>query len=404
MDVVVGNLQPEDAQQEARLRAQAFEPNLGPYYDPNRPSASGDRVHVAKAGTKIVATVTVLPLGQWFGGVALPMGGVAGVAVAPEARGHGLARRLLSDALAAMRDRGEVVSALYPTTSALYRSMGYEYGGRWERLAIDVRDLALRTSAQSGPRSGLSVEELGPGELSRIRPLYDRLAARTNGWVARSDLAWERLDYFLNPTTSNSFGYVITEGANVVAGLTISNRQSDNRHMFDVDIGGPFAMDNASFDAALALVGGLSTTAERAILNLPVETAAIHLPHGILSHAESWQWMFRLVDVGEALRRRGYNPNVTTRFSFDLVDETAPWNTGAWNVDIGGGTANVDRGTTSGPARVSLDVQTLSCLFTGYVSPWDLATAGRLPGADSAMLDALTAAFFGLPPRMVDYF
>lgn len=412
MDVEIGLLRQDEAMADARLRAQAFEPGLGPYYDPDRPTAGLDRTHVGRSGSKLVGTLNVLPLRQWFGGRALPMGGVAGVAVAPEVRGQGLAKRLMSDALVAMRDRGEVISALYPTTSSLYRSMGYEFGGRWELTTVDVRDLATISRGSSAPRSRPLVEALKPGELQRMRPLYDRIAAESNGWLDRTEIVWDRLDHVLNPDKFNSFGYVLTEDDQVVAGLTVAHRPSDNRHMFNVEIGGPFAASTDAFHAAMDLVAGLGTTAERATIGLPVETAALHLPGGILEHAESWLWMFRLVDVGEALRLRGYNPNVSARFSFELVDETAPWNAGRWHVEIADGSARIEHdpataATHSGvPDGVHpvLDVQTLSSLFTGFMSPWEAAAAGRVQGADGAFLQAVAAAFAGQAPRLVDYF
>jgi predicted acetyltransferase len=310
------------------------------------------------------------------------------------------------ESLAAMRDRGEIISALYPTASALYRSVGYEFGGRWERTWVDTSHLALLSSTRKTPNADLHVEALEPGGLQRMRPLYDRLAADSHGWLDRSELFWDRLNFYENPSKSNSFGYVITDGGEVVAGLTVAHRSSQNRHMFDVEIGGPFAGSTAAFDAAIDLIAGLGTTAERASLGLPVEAAALHLPGAILDHADSWLWMFRLVDVKAAIEARGYSPHLTTTWRFNLVDDTAPWNSGSWEVGIDAGRATAEHRAPQTDDRVvlTIDVQTLACLFTGFISPWDLATAGRLPGAESDLLHVLDAAFFGRPPRLVDFF
>jgi predicted acetyltransferase len=406
MDVSTGLLQPDEAEADARLRAQAFQHSLGPYYDPETPVVSGDRVHVARSASKIVGTATVLPLGQWFGGVALPMGGVAGVAVAPEVRGHGVARRLMTEALEAMRDRGEMISALYPTASPLYRSVGYEFGGRWERTTVNVSQLALLAARRPKADAGLEVEALAPGGLQRLRPLYDRLAEQSNGWLARSDLFWDRMNFHQNSTKSNTFGYAITDGGVVVGGLTVAHRPSENRYMFDVDIDGPFALSTSAFDVAIDLIAGLGATAERASLGMPVETAAIHLPGGILEHRESWLWMFRLVDVGAALATRGYNPTVSATLRFNLADQSAPWNNGSWELSVAGGRATAEQRSAQRDNAVglNLDVQTLASVFTGFISPWDLATAGRLRGADVDTLHVLDALFYGRPPRLVDFF
>ncbi|MGI9595550.1 MAG: GNAT family N-acetyltransferase [Acidimicrobiales bacterium] len=415
MDVVIDRLQPEDVEQEARLRALAFQRDLGPYYDPDRPSVDRNRVHVAKAGGKVVAAVSVLPFGQWFGGAALAMGGVAGVAVAPEARGHGLARRLMNDAVTAMHERGEIISSLYPTTSTLYRASGYEFAGRWERTRVEISELA-RLPAPTRPVSGrrLTVEALPAGQLQRMRPLYDALAATTNGWLARTDLFWDRLNYFMNPDKTNTYGYVILADdedepvGKVVGGLTIGHTAGRHQLKYDLEVGGPFATDGDVLASALRLVADHGTTADRATLSLPVETLATALPGAVLDHRDSWLWMLRLIDVGPALTTRGYNPNVTARVRFDLSDDLAPWNRGRWAIDVADGRATVDgpSGTTSSGAGsvVELDIQTLSCLFTGFVGPWDLARAGRLPAADRPTLEALAAIFAGPPPRLVDFF
>src|SRR5687768_10513571 len=63
---------------------------------------------------------------QWFGGRAVATCGVAGVAVAPELRGKGLARQVLTRLLADARDRGAAISTLFPTVPFPYRRLGWE--------------------------------------------------------------------------------------------------------------------------------------------------------------------------------------------------------------------------------------------------------------------------------------
>ena len=124
MQVTYGHRRPEEHLRHALLASQAF--LVRPRdFDPEQPQVDDERVHVARLDGQLAACLTVLPFGQWFGGRRVPTGGVASVAVAPELRGRGVARALLSQALVAMRERGEVLSGLYPTTARLYRSMGW---------------------------------------------------------------------------------------------------------------------------------------------------------------------------------------------------------------------------------------------------------------------------------------
>ncbi len=68
---------------------------------------------------RLVAQTRSLPFGQFFGGRSVPMGGLSAVAVAPDARGRGCASRVVHAALRAMRERGEVISSLFPATTTL---------------------------------------------------------------------------------------------------------------------------------------------------------------------------------------------------------------------------------------------------------------------------------------------
>lgn len=412
MDLTIGNLAPDELEQDARLRSQAFSVDLGPY-DPKRPPVPLDRVHVARAGDRIVGTVTVFPFGQWFGGRSVPMGGVAGVAIAPEARGQGLAGKLLEESIAAMRDRGEAISALYPTAPNLYRSMGYEVAGRYERTTVDITTIAEVGRGDRGlPSSERSVSlhtrPLRSGEVRLIRPVYDRLASESNGWLDRSDLFWDRLDYDVDPDRRNSFGYLLVDDDDVAhAGLTVSHRQGDAPLKFGLDVGGPFATSPEALERALALVAAMGTTADRATVSLPVESLGHSVPAAYLQHQDSWLWMLRIVDVDRAMTLRGYNPAIIGEMQFTVADRYGPWNNGRWSLAVSDGRATVAKLSNEPSANegtLVMDIQTLSCLYTGFVSPVELARAGRLPGADPAALATLASIFCGGPPRVVDFF
>ncbi len=88
---------------------------------------------------------------QFFGGNAVPMGGIASVAVAPHARGRGAAGAMLDASLIAMREQGVSISALYPYVTAPYRKRGWERAGIREEAVIPLAALATT------PRSNIEV-------------------------------------------------------------------------------------------------------------------------------------------------------------------------------------------------------------------------------------------------------
>ena len=69
----------------------------------------------AFAGHELAGVATVRAFRSWFGGDAVPIAGIAAVAVRPEHRGAGLLAPLFAALLADARDRGAVVSTLFPT-------------------------------------------------------------------------------------------------------------------------------------------------------------------------------------------------------------------------------------------------------------------------------------------------
>ena len=80
-------------------------------------------------GGRLVGTALYHDMRQWWHGRAVPMAGVAGVKVAPEYRGQGVGRALMTALTELMAERGYPLSVLYPATMTIYRSLGWEIAG-----------------------------------------------------------------------------------------------------------------------------------------------------------------------------------------------------------------------------------------------------------------------------------
>ena len=72
---------------------------------------------------------------QYWLGQPVKMAGVASVKVAPEHRGRGIGRTLMTEALNLIAERGYPLSALYPATTPIYRSLGWELAGGKHRFS-----------------------------------------------------------------------------------------------------------------------------------------------------------------------------------------------------------------------------------------------------------------------------
>jgi predicted N-acetyltransferase YhbS len=105
-------------------------------------AAAAGRYFAAFDGPQPVAVATFHDMRQWWHGRAVRMAGVGGVKVAPEQRGRGTGRALVTELLRVIADRGYPLSVLYPATAPLYRSLGWELAGGLYRAVIPARSLA----------------------------------------------------------------------------------------------------------------------------------------------------------------------------------------------------------------------------------------------------------------------
>jgi predicted acetyltransferase len=167
------------------VRAQAF---AVPESDRERWTSLVDPAWMTTAflGDRVVGSLNVIPMGQWFGGRSVPMGGVATVVVRPEHRGEGIAARLLARALERMRDEGILVSTLHPATTRVYRASGWEIGGDLARHKVATRALERLPRGDSE-----RVRRLTRDEWPLVQQCYDAVAPAHAGWLDRSEWWWK---------------------------------------------------------------------------------------------------------------------------------------------------------------------------------------------------------------------
>jgi predicted amidohydrolase YtcJ/predicted N-acetyltransferase YhbS len=130
-----------DGDQEARSELARLAFGRGDPFDTDRPPSPIDHEVAAYDGHRLIGAATFHDGGQWWGGQSVAMAGLASVCVAADHRGQNLARSLVTEALRRSHIRGDAVSALYPTTATLYRSLGYEIAGWWTLTDVPISDL-----------------------------------------------------------------------------------------------------------------------------------------------------------------------------------------------------------------------------------------------------------------------
>ena len=111
---------------------------------------------------------------QYWAGRPVGCAGVAAVKVAPEYRGRGIGRRLMTELLDLIAARGYPLSALYPATMPIYRSLGWELAGAKHRFTVPARSLLALLEPDAAARGAgaghqdVAVRRVGPADAARV--------------------------------------------------------------------------------------------------------------------------------------------------------------------------------------------------------------------------------------------
>lgn len=327
---------------------------------------------------------------QWWGGRLLDAADVAGVAVAAEARGRGVARQLIGRLLEHARERGAAVSTLYPSISTVYRAVGYATVGRVS--TFDVPSAALPHGRVA---DDLVVREGTEADLPGVRALYRRIAMANNGMLSRDTARFGTAGDAPRELT------VVQAGADIV-GYCTWRRGARWGKGTALTVSDVLAVTPAAARALVTVLHSWHTVVPTIRLRwlggdlladvVPLELGEIH---------RTQSWMHRPVDLVAAVTARGWPVGARGRAVFGVEDTLAPWNTGTWSLDVGDGAGELKR--TTDETSVQLTVAGFASLYCGVSTVGALRLAGHVSGDhdDAAALDVLATS---APPRLLDTF
>ncbi|MEU4192290.1 GNAT family N-acetyltransferase [Kribbella sp. NPDC026611] len=333
-------------------------------------------------GDELVAAARIWPFEQWWHGRRVQLGGVAGVVVAPEYRGRGVASLLMRAVLQRCVDKGYPLTALYPATTVLYRHLGYEFAGHRYKFSFQAAD--LRTLGGKGT----AIRKAGPGDAE----LFLQLASKAHeGQRSSGPLIWplKQVQGWLED--EDNFAYVADDG------FVVYN-WSDGALAVDELIAG----SEETARALWATVGSGASIA-RTVHAYCAPSDPIHLmvEHEADTDTRINRWMLRMIDAPAAIAARGF-PEVTVEVDLQLVDQELAGNTGGWHLSVAGGAGQLT------PAEPSVDAlrlgsRGLAALYAGTPLA-SLRAAGLAAGGTPEGDDALDTAFGGPTPYVLDYF
>ena len=349
-----------------------------------------ENVRVLRRGGAAVASLMVVPMGQFFGGRSVPMAGIAGVATAPEARGTGAATELMRTAMRDLRAAGWPISTLFPATRPLYRRSGYEPAGGRMELTMPVARIGM------GDRK-LPVRAIQAGDEEAVVAAYTEHARDVAGHLDRGDYIWSRVRA---PRGEATRGYLVEQDGRVAGYVYLFEKRTVPPN-FDLRITDVVARTPEAARRLLTFIGDHATTGSTVTwFTGPAGTLEQMLPEVGYELRLHDHWMLRVVDVAGALAVRGYPEGLEVEVHLDVRDELIPENQGRFVLSVAGGRGEVRKG---GRGELRLDVRGLAPLYTGHLSPVALVASGLLEGP-SAELARAAAVFAGPAPWMPDMF
>jgi predicted acetyltransferase len=370
----------------------------------NEPVVTDGRGLGAFDGDRLVGTALYHDMRQWWYGRAVPMAGVAGVKVAPEYRGQGAGRALMTALVDLMTMRGYPLAVLFPATMAIYRSLGWEIAGHLHEAVLPSR--ALGTLPRADMKAA-GVRRPGPDDAAEVLEVIGRAhaAARDCGPVSWDETTIRR--WLTRPGTyadRDRYAYLAQDG------FLAYHWQLGHDEIF-VD---RLVASTAAATAALwAVAASNSSVAEtvRALVG-PSDPLWWMLREQDASIAERQSWMLRLLDAPAAIAARGF-PATDLAVPLQITDDLRAANSGRWDLTVRSGQGRLSRYRTDevpapatpaspgGPA-LNLGARGLAALYAGTPVA-TLRRAGLATGGSPAADAALDGAFAATPYMLDDF-
>jgi predicted acetyltransferase len=351
---------------------------------------------------------------QYWLGSPVRCAGVASVKVAPEHRGMGIGRLLMTELLGLIAGRGYPLSVLFPATVPIYRSLGWELAGAKHEFTVPARSLRELQppdpQAAAGPTQAPTITRATPDDVRTVINAIGRshLAARDAGPVtwdegpARQWLERPDLYAYLAEGAADAASAEDAEGAARADGFAAYRwAGGDTRELW---------VEHVHATTPRALRGLWQVIASNASVTRTVRgwTAPGDPFWWLTAERDATisrraMWMLRVVDVAAAVAARGFPPAVSVSVPLEINDKARPGNSGRWLLTVADGKgALIQNGGVSSPAPLTLGPRGVAALYAGI--PVATLRMSGLASGGTPEAGALLDAAFAATPFMVDDF
>lgn len=343
---------------------------------------------------ELLAVSSIHYLNSHLRGKWLPMGGVSAVATSPGNRHRGYIKNMLAEMLAELRDKGIALSCLWPFSYPFYDRLGWRVCDNYTTYELDPEVLKFTADEPGG-----EFRQVSKGEHEIIEPTYRKFARKFNLPLKRSPEWWDHHRFsqwdkqvycYLWKRKEEVKGYVLYSAEKGPQGewkkkLKVDELVYESEEAFFQLL--RFLYNHGSQMSQITLPGPIP--GKLSLLDLvedPRDVKALEKP-GI---------MVRCVDVKKALESLTYPENPRGEITMKVKDPLLEANSGTYYLVFDGSSSDpeVDRATENGDdPDLSLEVGSLTQLYTGYLSPRQAVTANKITLSNRDKLELLEKIF-----------
>jgi predicted acetyltransferase len=395
MTLSVHRLEPDDAEAARRLGMEAFGVPSTPPAGPATIDKPGTIWYGVFDHDLLVAQLIDRQYDAYFGGVPVPTCGVAGVTVAAEHRGRGILTPLFAKLLREAKQRGALISTLFPSAPRIYRRFGYETIVEYVRVEVPSQTLA----AVPHPTT-IRTRRATAADFDAIRGIYDAWAIEQNGPLSRRGVSFTATaEDFIDNFTGVTVAIDLND---TIRGFTSWQRGEGVGHGASITVADLLATSADAYRALLWVIGSFASVAGTVKIDTSGDDLArLFLPSTDWKVISAFPYMLTILDVAESLTRRHYPPSMATTLRFEVQGHFLPENNRAYQLTVREGWATC---SDAAHADRTFTPHGLALLYAGTQSCANLRLAGHLEGGDVKEDLEWDALFGGRQRHIRDHF
>lgn len=346
---------------------------------------------------EVIAAATAIDFLQNFDGKSAKMVGIASVCSLPEKRRGGAVREIFRSMLKDAREKGVLLSYLYPFSSAFYARFGYE-------TAVNVTMVALPIAAFEQHSHTGHVKAFKPELLADVRRVYDAFSPRYNGMLVRTEqFQWRVRLLEHDPVKELRYTYIwYDEQDQPGAYLSFETLQEGESKVMNITE--LCYISPAALRGIFAFIRRFSAQYQQVRLTLPQDEYLLSYfaEHNPISFSTKTRGQVLILNVAQALHQMRH-PQGKGEYSLFVEDAFLPDNQGLYHVAYNGADVRVE--LTQGnvdQADISLSINAFSVMAFGTI---DLRQAlCRQDVTLNANRQVLEQVFVQKPGMILDFF